>query len=139
MIEPAEFAKRFTDEINKIKEMVDEMGAKRLVIDSTTAFGMWMGNDAQLRYALFRLADELKEMKCTTILTAETMGERDQMSRFGVEEFITDSVIVLYFMPPQRALFVRKMRGTKHDTTEILYKIEDAGINLYPNERVFEA
>ena len=33
MIEPVEFAKGFKDEIEKIKKMVDEMNAKRLVID----------------------------------------------------------------------------------------------------------
>ena len=60
MIEPEEFAKKFEEEIEKIKDMVNEMNAKRLVIDSTTAFGMWMGSEQRLRYALFRLADELK-------------------------------------------------------------------------------
>ena len=40
MIEPSEFANKFSDEIDKIKMMVTQMGAKRLVIDSTTAFGM---------------------------------------------------------------------------------------------------
>jgi len=29
------------------------------------------------------------------------------------------------------------MRGTRHKTTEVVYRIEDRGINLYPNERVF--
>lgn len=136
MIEPAEFAKRFSDEIERIKGMVDEMNAKRLVVDSTTAFAMWMGPEAQIRYSLFRLADELKELKCTTIMTSETTGGRDQYSRFGVEEFIADGVISLYFMPPQRAMFVRKMRGTNHDQKIHPYSISDKGFEIFPKEEV---
>ncbi len=136
MIEPAEFAKKFSEEIDRIKSMVEKMDAKRLVIDSTTAFGMWMGSESQIRYSLFKLAEELKEMKCTTIMTAETLGGRDQFSRFGVEEFIADGVIVLYFMPPQRALFVRKMRGTKHDQKVHPYVIGPKGIEINAKEEV---
>jgi KaiC/GvpD/RAD55 family RecA-like ATPase len=136
VIEPEEFATRFSDEIDKIKSMVDEMGAKRLVIDSTTAFGMWMGGEARMRYSLFKLSDELKKMKCTTLLTAETLGRRDQFSRFGVEEFITDTVVALYFKPPQRAILIRKMRGTKHDQKIHPYRISDQGITVSPKEEV---
>ncbi|MEM0372904.1 MAG: ATPase domain-containing protein [archaeon] len=136
MIEPSEFARKFTDEIERIKGMVDKMNAKRLVIDSTTAFAMWMGSESQIRYSLFKLMEELKEMKCTTLMTAETLGGRDQFSRFGVEEFIADGVISLYFMPPQRALFIRKMRGTKHDQKIHPYVIGDKGIEVNAKEEI---
>lgn len=136
MIEPVEFARRFDDEIEKIKNMVEDMNAKRLVIDSTTAFGMWMGSDQEIRYSLFKLVDELKSMKVTTVLTAETGGQRDQFSRFGVEEFVADGVVALYFMPPMRALFVRKMRGTRHDPKVHPYSITDNGIEVNPKEEI---
>jgi KaiC/GvpD/RAD55 family RecA-like ATPase len=136
MIEPSEFAHKFSDEIEKIKEMVSEMGAKRIVIDSTTAFGMWMGELPNIRYSIFKLADELKELKCTAILTSETLGGRDQFSRFGVEEFVTDTIVSLYFRPPQRIIFVRKMRGSKHSQRPHPYEITDNGIIINPKEEV---
>lgn len=136
MIKPEEFAEMFDHEIKKIKEMVNEMGAKRLVIDSTTAFGMWMDSESKLRYSLYKLSDELKELKCTTLLLSETFGGRDQFSRFGVEEFITDAVIVLYFMPPQRAMFIRKMRGTKHDQRIHPMEIGPEGVFVRPKEEI---
>ncbi len=136
MIEPSEFAKKFPEEIEKIKNMVSEMGAKRLVIDSTTAFGMWMGEMSQIRYSLFKLTDELKELKCTSVLTAETLGGRDQFSRFGVEEFVTDSIISLYQKPPQRVMYIKKMRGSKHNQKPHPYEITDSGITIYPKEEV---
>lgn len=136
MIEPSEFARKFNEEIERIKTMVDKMNAKRLVLDSTTAFAMWMGSESQIRYSLFKLVEELKEMKCTTLLTAETLGGRDQSSRFGVEEFITDAVISLFFKPPNRALLVRKMRGTHHDTKPHPYTISEAGIKVDSREEI---
>lgn len=136
MIEPADFARRFTHEIERIKEMVNELGAKRLVVDSTTAFGMWMPSESHVRYSLFRLAEELKELKCTTLMTAETLGGRDQFSRFGVEEFISDAVIALYLRPPQRSLLVRKMRGTQHDQKVHPFHIDEKGVSVSPKEEV---
>ncbi len=136
MIDPKDFGIRFKDEMKRIKEMAQQMNAKRLVIDSTTAFAMWMNSDEQIRYSLFKLAEELKELKVTTLMTSETMGGRDQYSRFGVEEFIADGVISLYFLPPQRAMFVRKMRGTKHDQKVHPYDISEKGIEVYPREEV---
>ncbi|MEM4222107.1 MAG: ATPase domain-containing protein [archaeon] len=136
LFEPKRFAEKFDEEIEKIKKIVDAMNAKRLVVDSTTAFGMWVPSEAELRYNLFKLSEELKEMKCTTILTSETFGQRDQYSRFGIEEFIADGVISLYFLPPQRALFIRKMRGTKHNQKIHPYEITENGIVVNPKEEI---
>lgn len=136
MIEPADFARRFPHEIERIKAMVNELGAKRLVVDSTTAFGMWMPSESHVRYSLFRLADELKELKCTTVMTSETLGGRDQFSRFGVEEFVSDAVIALYFRPPQRSIFVRKMRGTSHDQKIHPFTIDERGFSIHHKEEV---
>lgn len=136
MIEPSDFARKFTSEIEKIKEMVGEINAKRLVIDSTTAFGMWMPSEQHVRYSLFQLIDELKDLKCTTLLTCETFGKRDQFSRFGVEEFITDAVIALYLKPPQRAIFVRKMRGTHHDQKIHPFTIDEKGFTVLSKEEI---
>ena len=136
MMEPKEFASKFDEEIENIKDMVDKMNAKRLVIDSTTAFGRWMGSEANIRYSLFKLADEMKELKCTVMYTAETLGKRDQLSRFGVEEFITDAVISLYFNPPNRSMLVRKMRGTAHNQKIHPYVIGENGIEVNAREEV---
>ena len=136
MFNPKEFATEFDNEIGKIKDMVNEMGARRLVIDSTTAFGMFMGSDAEVRYNLFKLINEMKKLNCTTLLLSETMGKRDQFSRFGVEEFVADGIIALYFFPPVRSILVKKMRGTNHDKRVHPFEIGDNGIQIDPNEQV---
>jgi len=136
MMTPKEFAVQFDEEIGKIKDMVNEMGAKRLVIDSTTAFGMFMGSDANIRYNLFKLITEMKKLNCTTLLLSETGGRRDEFSRFGVEEFVVDGVLALYFFPPVRSVFVKKMRGTDHDKRIHPFEIGAGGIEVNATEQI---
>jgi KaiC/GvpD/RAD55 family RecA-like ATPase len=62
-------------------------------------------------------------------------------SRYGIEEFVVDGVVVLYlarqgpqFVP---GIAIRKMRGTAHEKDIKLYRITDKGIVVYPEETLF--
>ena len=134
--DPKTFVEDFEKEIERIKTMVDQVGAKRLVLDSTTSFAIFMSNQSDIRYNLFKLVDELKGMDVTTLLTAETFGGRDEFSRFGVEDFVTDGVIGLYLRPPLRAILVKKMRGTSHDPRPHPMTIGPNGIEVNPHEQI---
>lgn len=112
----------------RILEKARELNAKRLVIDSITAFSFWIEDPAKLRYMIYVLIEELRKLDVTTILTAETSGGKEEISRFGVEEFLADGVVQLYFYPPHRSLFVRKMRGTANDKSVHPFEITDSGI-----------
>jgi len=127
---------RIDEELNVISQMVKEIGAKRLVIDSVSAFGVWFENVGLVRNLLFSFVDRLKNLDCTTLLTTETQGGRRQFSNFGVEEFITDSVIALYFTPPHRSIFIKKMRGTDHSKTIHPFTINDKGLKINATDRV---
>ena len=105
---------RVEEQLSEIEREVKEIGAKRLVVDSTTVFGAYI-DPSFLRTTLFRFGDKLKNLGCTTLLTSETAPTKTSFSAFGVEEFVSDAIIALYFTPPNRSLFVRKMRGTTHD------------------------
>jgi len=124
------------DELAKITMIVQELGVKRLVVDSTTAFASLIEDPTTIRSLLYRFADSLKELNCTTIFTAETKNEKNSFSAYGVEEFLSDGVIMLYFMPPNRSLFVRKMRGTNHSKTVHPFEITEEGIIVKPKEQV---
>lgn len=124
------------EEIGRIADMVEQMGAKRLVIDSTTAIGVWLPDPASIRYTIYKLVSELKKLDCTSLLVAETKGGKTDFSAFGVEEFVADGVIALYFVPPHRALFVRKMRGTKHSVKVHPFNIGKTGIVVRPRDEL---
>ena len=124
-------------ELDAIKKQVQDLGAKRLVIDSTTALGVLIKDPATIRNTLFRFVDSVKEMGCTTILTAETQsGSKTTFSAFGVEEFLVDGVVVLYFTPPHRSMFVRKMRGTNHDKNVHPFQIGADGVEIKAKEQI---
>jgi KaiC/GvpD/RAD55 family RecA-like ATPase len=69
-------------------------------------------------------------------LTTETRGGKKDFSAFGVEEFIVDGVIMLYFTPPHRSIFVKKMRGTDHSKSIHPFEIKDRGIVVKPKDNV---
>lgn len=123
-------------ELEVIASMVKEMGAKRLVVDSTTAFGLWTPNPGRLRAVLYKFASALKDMDCTTLMTTEIKGGKTTFSAFGVEEFLTDGVIALYFTPPHRNMFIRKMRGTNHSKSVHPFEINEKGINIKAKDEV---
>lgn len=126
---------RLAEELKEIEREVKDINAKRLVIDSTTVFGAYL-EPSMLRTTLFKLADSLKTFGCTTLLTAETQATKNNFSSFGVEEFVVDGVIALYFTPPNRSLFVRKMRGTPHDANPHPLTIGGNGISVNPRDNI---
>lgn len=126
---------KIDEELEVISQMIKEIGAKRLVIDSTTSMGIWFDKPI-LRAMLFHFVDYLKELDCTTILTSETEGTKHKFSAFGVEEFVSDGVIALFFTPPHRSIFIRKMRGTDHDKNAHPFDITENGVVVKPKETV---
>ena len=85
------------EQTKRIVDKARQMNAKRMVIDSITAFSFWVDDVSRIRYAIYSLVEELRKINCTTILTCETAGGKHDISRFGVEEFLVDGVIQLQF------------------------------------------
>jgi KaiC/GvpD/RAD55 family RecA-like ATPase len=124
------------EELQVISEMIEKNNIKRMVIDSTTSLGIWIKDQGALRSTLFSFIDGLKKLDCTTILTSETKGGKNDFSAFGIEEFIADGVIALYLSPPFRSVFVRKMRGTNHSMTPHPFNITERGILIKHKEEI---
>jgi len=114
-----------------------EINAKRIVFDSIAQLGLPYTDIVALRRDIMRLASMLRELGCTTILLSEMPSDDQKLSRYGVEEFVTQGVIVLHFTPSYRAVQVAKMRGTKHDTNLHRMRITDKGLVVVPGETPF--
>ncbi|MDD3159736.1 MAG: ATPase domain-containing protein [Candidatus ainarchaeum sp.] len=121
--------KRIDEQLDEIAKEIEEINAKRLVIDSTTVFGAYF-NPSILRTTLFQFTDKLKTLGCTTFLTSETAPTKNVLSAYGVEEFVVDGIINLQFTPPNRSIFIRKMRGTDHDKSPHPLIINSKGISV---------
>jgi circadian clock protein KaiC len=113
---------------------IDEVGAKRVVLDTIeTLFGAF-DNTATLRAELRRLFGWLKERGVTAIVT----GERGDgsLTRYGIEEYVSDCVIVLDHrvngQTSTRRLRVLKYRGSLHGTNEYPFLIGRNGVSVLP-------
>jgi len=126
--------------LDTIITIQEEIDAKRCVVDSTTALAFLIGDVGKIRLELLKLSITLEILGLTSLLTCEITRE-GEITRFGVENFVTDGVIVLYYnqVDNMRAhtLEVYKMRGTKHSTKIHPYEITSEGIVIHPYEEVF--
>jgi KaiC/GvpD/RAD55 family RecA-like ATPase len=117
---------------------IKKINAKRVVIDSISALGLYVKETPEIRRMIFNISFLLRRLECTSILISEILPNQNSLSRFGVEEFVTDGVFVLYYTQTgsqfSRALTVWKMRGSKHSSKLHPYKITDKGIIVYSKE-----
>src|SRR5690606_24599884 len=91
-------------------------------------------NTAILRAELRRLFQFLKEKGVTAIVTGESEG--NTLTRQGIEEFVSDCVILLDHRVinqiSTRRLRVVKYRGSLHGTNEYPFLIDEDGISVLP-------
>lgn len=103
-------------------------GTKRVVVDSIVPLSMKYPNIIEFRAQLFRLREHLRNLKATTIFTTEIPISSNDISRFGIEDFLADSVTVLKVDQVGRKLRIHKLRGSDHEKDFINYQITGKGI-----------
>lgn len=111
----------------RIEHAVRKVGATRISLDSLGALFSQLPDAATVRRELLRVAVALKRMKVTALMTVERTEEFGDISRFGVEEFVADNVIVLRNVLEEekrrRTLEILKYRGTAHQRGEFAFTI----------------
>jgi len=129
---------KIEDVFGMIENNIREIKAKYVVIDSVSAFAIYMRDETEVRRTLLQVYDILKKNKCTSILISEIQPGTHKISRFGVEEFVCDGVIVLRKILQdneyKRAINVWKMKGTNHSRKFHMYEINNKGFFVYPNK-----
>jgi len=118
----------------RLGHAVDSIGAKRVLLDSVEALFAGLDNEGVLRSELRRMFQWLKERKLTAVITGER--GRSTLSRHGLEEYISDCVILLDYQVTEtvltRRLRVVKYRGSTHGMNEYPFLIEQDGISVLP-------
>jgi KaiC/GvpD/RAD55 family RecA-like ATPase len=107
--------------------------AKRLVIDSTAVMGLTLDSISQIRRRVYGIVNAIKSHDgCTALILSEIPEDSKALSRFGVEEFVVDGVVVLNYLGVgdqySRSLMVRKMRRTNHGRDLYPFEITKKGI-----------
>lgn len=137
-IDPAELAEVGDYDLEglflRLELAVDEIGAKRIVLDTIESLFSAFQNPAILRAEIRRLFDWLKEKGLTAVIT----GERGDgsLTRQGLEEYVSDCVILLdhrvHNQVSTRRLRIVKYRGTAHGTNEYPFLIGEDGFSVLP-------
>ena len=119
-----------------LDDAISRVGAKRVVLDTIEVIFGAFGNDAIVRSELIRLVRWLDERGVTVILTGERGNEGGSLTRHGIEEYVTDCVIVLDHRVnaeiSTRRLRVVKYRGSAHGTNEYPFLISAHGFTVLP-------
>lgn len=127
-----------------VDELIDELqatlrrtGARRLVIDSLSEFGLYMAPEfhADLRQAVFRLLNVVAKHGVTALVT---IGLDDDFTGLHFSQanisYLTDAIVALRYAEVdgrlKKFMSVIKVRGCDHSTDLRGYRITDAGLEL---------
>jgi circadian clock protein KaiC len=120
----------------RVGHAVAVLGAQHVVLDTLEALFAGFSNESILRSEFRRLFSWLKERGLTAIITAERGHAAGAITRHGLEEYVSDCVIVLdHRMKDQistRRLRVAKFRGSTHGTNEYPFLIDQGGATVLP-------
>jgi circadian clock protein KaiC len=106
----------------RIEYAVKRVNAQRVSIDSLGGVFAQLADEATIRHELFRIIGAMRGWGVTSVITAERTDELGSISRYGVEEFVSDNVVVfrnvLQEEVRRRTAEILKFRGTTHQKGE---------------------
>ncbi|WP_367182644.1 RAD55 family ATPase [Thermococcus sp.] len=114
----------------RIKDLAQDAGIARLVIDPLTAIDFPTTDPAEKRAELATFLRTIEELGITTVLVAELT----ELDRYTEEHYLVDGVIMLHYyldgVKMVRALQVLKMRRTHHETRLYRFEFSSRGISI---------
>ncbi|HEX2273358.1 MAG TPA: circadian clock protein KaiC [Acidimicrobiales bacterium] len=130
-------AYEFNALVARVRHAASRVGAERVVLDSLGAVFSRFQDPAVVRLELSRVIAALRELGITAVLTAERTHEYDAVARFGVEEFVSDNVVILRNVIEEekrrRSVEILKLRGAPHRSGEFSFTIVPGeGISVIP-------
>lgn len=84
-------------DLSLLEEVVQSIGAKRVLVDSISHFRQVIHHPLKLRQAVYSFCNGLRRLGLTSFLIKEQEGESDNIYSF--EEFLVDETGPSYFMP----------------------------------------
>lgn len=122
--------------LDRLRQLVHSIGAKRLVIDSLSAYTIYDSS----RESLHRFIRRIRDLKTTTLLISELPKGSDSLSRDGLSEFVCDGVVLFTIEHSREATYrkvrVEKMRYTRIDGREKFLWFTDSGLEVKERPQV---
>lgn len=121
-------------DIGLIEEVVQSIGAKRILVDSISHFRQVVNHPFKLRQAVYSFCNGLHRLGLTSFLIKEMEGASD--SSYSFEEFLVDVVVRLHYeardgLARQRTIEVVKSRGQSHVSGRHSFLIKEGGVKVF--------
>ena len=122
-------------DLSLLEEVVQSIGAKRVLVDSISHFRQVIHHPLKLRQAVYSFCNGLRRLGLTSFLIKEQEGESDNIYSF--EEFLVDVVVRLHYeardgLSRQRTIEVVKSRGQSHVSGRHSFQIKKGGTRSFP-------
>ncbi len=122
-----------------ITVVVENNEIKRLVIDSISALKLDM-DEKRFRKELISFFDYISSLGITSLVVAEAPSSSLD-EEYSTEHFLSQGVIFLRLIRIKdekiRAIEIHKLRAVKHDLKMRPLTMDDRGVTVFPEERVF--
>jgi len=126
--------------IEIIKNRVQEIGAKRVVIDPITTLAVQYPGISERRTAVLDLIQAISNLGTTNLMISELRATALER-QIQAEEFLSHGVIVFHAINNNgeivKAVQIEKMRGISHDHQLRPYKIYKTGMEVFSKENIF--
>jgi circadian clock protein KaiC len=126
-----------------IKERIEALKARRVVIDSISVFLHKVENPQVSREKVFHLCSIVQNAQAVGMFPTDIPFGAEKVSRLGVEETVVDGIIILSAQQEgferNRYLEVYKLRNTAHLKGRHNMEIAKGGIALFPRYELASA
>jgi KaiC domain protein len=142
-LDPTDFNLANTRIKKELPGLIEELNATRVVIDPISLFEDLFSSDSESRQEMYRFSEDIRDKRCTILMTSETHRDNMFSSRHGIIEYLADTVILLRYVRPgdqtnvHLALEVVKMRMSSHSREIKPYDILQDKISVYSEASVF--
>jgi circadian clock protein KaiC len=142
VFKPHQVTKILEEGGGQIRDALAEVGAKRVVVDSITAYGLLFRDEYKRREKVLEFFNLLRKWGVTSLVICEDSPKEIEEEE-GSIGYISDAIISLYYEHDSEkgirihSLEVVKMRGTKHTNKVCAMNFEQEGITVYPEVEVF--
>lgn len=139
---PHQITKILEEGGGQIRDALSEVKAKRIVVDSITAYGLLFRDEYKRREKILEFFNMLRKWGVTSLVICEDDPEVVEKEEGGIG-FISDAVVSLYYDQDKEkgirihSLEILKMRGTKHTNKVCAINFEKDGVTVYPDVEIF--
>lgn len=138
---PVHEVDQILSQTSAVAELINSVGAKRVVIDSIMPIGLYFHSDDERKKGFLKLIENIRKWNATTLIvsedTATEAGWEIPCSDYGIEKFTDGWMDLSYRYDERRGERVRyievlKMKGVAHSMKPHQATIGSKGFSLIP-------